>query len=570
MKTYRFFASCLACLLPAALAAQVTGSVQLGGHGSSEKDNPARAAEYSSTASGPDAVVSLRAYLENLYLELESWAVATDRQEHALAFELGRTVRSHTSFSKLPHRLVHDSLANLAGAVSDVKTVYATNTDPSARYGIRYDQFANRTDIQLPQAPWLVIRTEWREQWRTGHMQSLSVSHCYSCHVVSQTKATDQHTQDAALSARVNVANWLFVASAASRDFREREAAPTRLYERAQHPNLRTPLFDDRVIFDERNGPLPYGVLPRQEKDTYRFSITNPDLLGFSFALAYATSDLTNQHTGNKVSYDGVSLSMSRKLAPRTNLAFYARAYSFDSSDYFFDSPEPVAVAGPYAGKTYRQRYGFDPDYLRRSALDRDVVEGTLRLSHLFSSKASLTAQYQARQIDRANYEVSPGETTTLEQKLKVGLTLRPNARLSLRATAAYADISHPFMALNAACNPDPLQTNPAPSPLAPGSVQYYQIHDARVADLTASPSAFKELRLAASFQANPSTLATLTYQWWDGDNQDLDLTNWSKNTQAVTASLTWAPAERWQLYAAATYGERETETFVCIPLMDG
>lgn len=512
----------------------------------------------------------MRAYLEKLYLGLESRAQATDRQQHALTFELGRTVRSHTVFSKLPHRLVHDTLANLAGAVSDVKIVYATDTDPFARYGIRYDELRNRTDIQLPQAPWLVIRTELREQWRTGHMQSLSVSHCYSCHVVSQTKAIDQHTKDAAISARLNVSNWLFVASAASRDFREREAAPTRLYERAQHPNLRTPLFDDRVIFDERNGPLPYGVLPRQEKDTYRFSITNPDLLGFSFALAYATSDLANQHTGNKVSYDGLSLTLTRKLAARTHLAFYARAYAFDSTDYFFDSPEPVAVAGPYAGKTYRQRYGFDPDYLRRSALDRDVVEGTLRLSHLFSSKASLTAQYQARQIDRANYQVSPGETTTLEQKLKLALMARPSTRWSLRALATYGDIAHPFMALNAACNPNPLQTNPAPSPLAPGSVQYYQIHEARVADLTASPAQYTDLRLAASFQVNPSTLATLTYQWWDGDNHDLDLTNWSKHTQAVTASLTLAPAESWQLYAAAAYGERETETFVCIPLMDG
>jgi hypothetical protein len=560
----------LSLLLPSALLAQVSGWVSMGGHGAQEKDNPARAAEFSSTTSGPDAALALRALFANFYLDVQSWAQATDRQEHALTFELGRLVRSHTTFSKLPHRLVHDSLANLAGAVSDVKIVYATDLDPWAQYGIRYDRFANTTTFQLPQAPWLTLQTDVQEQWRRGHVQSLSVSHCYSCHVVSQDKSVNQHTKDAAVTLRASARSWLVEASAASRDFREREAAPLRLYELAQHPNLRTPLFNDRVIFDERSGPLPYGVLPRQEKDSYKFSLSNPDFLGFSLALSYVSSDLANENTGNKVSYDGASLTLSRRLKQNTNFSLFLRSYQFDSTDYFFDSPEPVAVAGPYAGKTYRQRYGFDPDYLRQSALDREVKEGTLRLSHRVSPLLTLSAQYQARSIDRTNYQVAPGETTTLEQKAKLNLLLRPTQKLRLRATLGYADISHPFMALNAACNPDPLQTTPAPSPLAPGSVQYYQIHDARVADLTASPSSYKEARLTASYQATPSTLATLSYQWWDGDNQDLDLTNWSKNLHAVTASLTTNPSESWAFYAAASYSKRELETFVCIPLMDG
>lgn len=560
----------LAWLAPATLLAQLAGTVQLGGHGTSEKDNPARAAEYATTQSGPDAAVSLQYNADGFYLGLESLALSSDQQKHALTFELGRMVRSHTTFSKLPHRLLHDSLANLAGAISDVKVVYATDTDPFARYGIRYDEFTNRTDIQIPGASWLTVSTHYREQWRQGHVQALSTSHCYSCHIVSQTRALDHHTKDAGIAATATFAKWSISASASARDAREREGAPTRLYERAQHPNLRTPLFDDRVTFDERNGPLPFGWYPTQEKDTYKLTVANPDLFGFSFVLSAATSELTNTHTGNQVDYDGVSLSLARKLSEKARLAVYIRSYSIDSTDYFYDSPEPAAVAGPYAGKTYRQRYGFDPDYLRLSALDRDVVEGNLRLAYKLGKLTTFTAQYQARQIDRANYLVAPGETTTLEQKLKLQVAARPTKGFQLRGSVTYADISHPFMALNAACNPNPLQTTPAPSPLAPGSTQYYQIHDARVADLTASPSRFWEAKASASYQFGTSTLGNLSLQWWDGENDDLDLTNWSKNVQAVTASVSWVPTERVQTHVGASYGRRETETFVCIPLMDG
>ncbi|MCX7895553.1 MAG: GSU2204 family CXXCH-containing (seleno)protein [Thermoanaerobaculum sp.] len=571
MKTLmKLFACSLVLLFPVALTAQVTGTVQIGGHSAVEKDNPARAAEYSTTESGPDAAVSLQYQGQGFFLAVESSALATDRQDHALTFELGRMVRSHTTFSKLPHRLVHDTLPNLAGSISDVKIVYGEDLDPTAQYGIRYDQLTNHTQFQFPGAGWLTLSTHFREQWRQGHVQSLSVAHCYNCHVVSQTRALDHHTKDAGISAAATVANFTIKATASSRDAREREGPPLRLYNRAQHPALRTPLFDDRATYDSRNGPLPYNWYPTQEKETYKLTVTNPNLAGFSLLFSAASSQLTNTHTGNEVEYDGLSLSFARKLSQRARLALFLRSYSFESTPYFYDSPEPVAAAGPYAGKTYRQQYGFDPDYLRLSALDRDVLEGTLRLSYKLGKGTTLLGQYQIRQLDRVHMEVAPGETTTLENQLRVQLTSRPTKGLNLRAALAFADISHPFMHLNAACNPNPMQTVAVPSPVVPGSVQYYQMYAARVADLTASPSRFWEARASASYQTPTSFLANLSVRWWDGENQDLDLTDWAKSVAGITASVGWIPGEEWQAHLGATLGRMQTKAFFCIPVMDG
>lgn len=570
MKKAAILTVCFLALAFTPLQGQVQGTVEIGGHGSQEEGSPNGAAEYQTTVSGPQATVSLRSRQENLFLSVESHAMSSDQQEHSLTLEVGRLFRSHTTFTKLPHRLPHDSLANLAGSISDVKTVYATDTEPWAAYGIRYDRFENRSTLQIPGAQWLTISTHFQEQWRQGRTQSLSTSHCNSCHIISQGRAVDQHTRDAGVSMRANFGNWSLAGTVSSREFRERGETPTRLYERVEHPNLRTPVFDDRATFDERNGPLPYNWLPSQEKDSWRATLSHANLWGMSFAATYAHSKLTNTHTDNTASFDGFTVSLARALSRKSRLTFFLRSYSLDSSDYFYDSPEPAAVAGPYAGKTYREVYGFDPDFLRLSTLDRDVLEGILRFQVRPKSTTSLVAEYQARNIDRVHYLVAPGETATLEQKLKLTLSTRPLKKLQFRIRGEVADISHPFMALNAACTLEALQPEAAPSPLVPGSVQYYQLHEARVADLTASPSQYASLRLSATYLLSPSSSATLVANYWDGKNDELDLTNWSKSSAAVTATLNFVPLPKLENYLAASIGTRELETRVCIPLMDG
>lgn len=51
------------------------------------------------------------------------------------------------------------------------------------------------------------------------------------------------------------------------------------------------------------------------------------------------------------------------------------------------DAVERLAIAGPQADRNYRQIYGFDPDYLRRSSLDRQVFDSRLDLSRRLGFK---------------------------------------------------------------------------------------------------------------------------------------------------------------------------------------
>lgn len=559
----------LVITLPAR-AQTVTGQVEITGRGASDDGNQNRVAEYRTNTSGPELGFSLTAPLDKLYLEITSQAREGNDQQHVLHFDLNRLVRSHTTFTKGVHRLEHDPLSNLQGTVKDVVATWSTDLEPDRRYGIDWDVLESRTDLQIPGAGWLMVSAELREQWRKGHQQSLSMSHCSSCHVQSQGRQVDEHMRQAGLSARATFGGWSVVGTASRREFRERGATPVRLYEKVEQPALRTPLFTDRMQYGLQDGVLPYDLVPTTEKRLTRLQVNNGNLGGFAVSLLGVQSSIENSNTGNEVDYKGVGLNLSRKISRRGVLALRARTYSIDSTDYFVDTVEPKAVAGPYAGKTYRERYGYDPDFLRQSAIDRDVVEGQARFTYRLNPGSSLAATYDLRSLDRETYLVAVDDTRTLEQKLKLTYSMRPLKGLTLRAQATWADIDNPFMILDGACNPTALQTTAVPSPLVPGSTQYYQVHDARVADLGAAPSQWAEVKLSGAYQMSPNALASVTYRWWDGKNDTQDLTDWTRTLDAVTAMLTVMPAEHMDVWGGITYARRKLETHICIPLMDG
>lgn len=191
----------LACvwllLLAGAVAAQTTGNVTVGGRAVKDDGAVERAAEFLPTTSGPELALALDAAFDKLFLAVNSDAREGHDQVHQLTFEVARTVRSHTSFTRLPHRLVHDPLTNLRGVVKTPVVTWSTDLDPNARYRIGYDLLDHRTDFQFPQAAWLTVSAVYREQWREGHRQSLALSHCSTCHIQGGREHTGRRSTGA-------------------------------------------------------------------------------------------------------------------------------------------------------------------------------------------------------------------------------------------------------------------------------------------------------------------------------------------------------------------------------------
>ncbi len=211
------------------------------------------------------------------------------------------------------------------------------------------------------------------------------------------------------------------------------------------------------------------------------------------------------------------------------------------NTDYFVDTPERESIAGPHAGRTYRDVYGFNPDFTRLSARNRDVITSKANLTYRFNRKiGSVRLIWDYDSVDREYYEVAPGTTKTTSNEL--GVTWSAQARAGLEdQLPAEGRQRHRSVQRGQLRSIRPWCRYRPPSPLAPTSAQYYEFHDARIAEGTAVPESWTRFEARGTYTGNSSSV-TANYRYWDGKNTSGDLTDWSRLNQAASVTL-WSVA---------------------------
>lgn len=547
---------------------ETVGTVEVGGWDAETEGSEDVVSEYESTEGGVDLNLDIATKQGWGHLALFADVVDSEDQAYAFKLDVGRVVRSVTEYSKMLHRLGHDPLANLAAVTSHGRVVLHTDLDPGAEYQISYRDLSHRTEFQSRGAAGFTLGVGYRLQERHGVQQSINISHCDACHVESQGRPIDSETQDATIDATYAWAGGQLEASFLHRSQNEGVPFITYLYDDALHPESRLPIFDNRVQYDSAQGPLPVDLRPEMTKDVGKLALTLQSG-GIAWNVRSVFSTTENDTTGLASDYDGFLVNAARSFGAKSSLRWRARYYSISNDDVFVDTNEPLGIAGPQAGRTYREIYGFDPDFLRLSALNRDVTESRFDYSYRISKeKGTVKLTWNYESIDREHYEVAPGETETTENVFGISWWARPKKGLRLQAALRHGTVDNPFGTVDSAFST--LVSSPAPNPFHPDAAQYYQFQDARIADLTASPESWDEAKLGLSYTLGNRSLSA-TYRYWDGDNvDDNELTDWSKNQQAFNLTYFAAPAETWQWWVAYTLHQSELKFPTFIPIFDG
>lgn len=545
------------------------GSVEVGGWDASVDGSPDVVTEYESTDGGPDVAVDVESRGEKGSITFEAEVRDDNEFDLGLDFDVQRMIRSHTTYTGLPHRLIHDDIDNLAAVTDHGRIVQETDLDPNAVYGIDYKLLEHRTELQLPGAAGWTFGVGYRNQKREGDRQSLAVSHCDTCHVYSQSRPVDETTEDASLDLQYAWSGGTVTGSYEHRTLQEGTPFITLLYDDALHPELRLPLFDNRVQFDRDNGPQPIDQVPDVTKDRVKLQASFADVHGFLINVGGVWSETTNDTADISSEYLGSVLNVVRRFQNRWNLAWKLRTYSLETDDVYVDITEPVSIAGPQVGKTYRQVYGFDPDFLRRSSTNRDVIESRLTASRRFGRKAgTVKLSWDFENVDREYLAVAQdGSTDTTENVFGISWWGRPRKGVRLEASARHGEVDNPFLAIDSQYST--LRSTTVASPFDPNAAQYYQFQAARIGDGTALPESWTELRLRGSYTFGTNNLSG-SYRWWDGDNNSGDLTDWSRTNQAAMATLWMAPAPEWSWYLTAAWNDTELDLAASIPLFDG
>lgn len=544
-------------------------TIEVGGMGVETDGEEAKVAEYLPVEASPTFRGFITSHGDSGSVDFAFDVLASTDMRGDLQFDLGRMVRSHTSYNSFNHRFVHDRMKNLEATSINGKVVRHTDHNPNDVYGFVYDDLQHRTEFQFPLLSALTMALEVRDQNRTGHVQAFTTSHCDNCHVNSRTHAMDERTRDLKFEAKVAFEGGSLVASANHRTLKHQTNSVTHLFDDALHPELQVPVFDNRLQYDSAEGPMMADFWPDAEKTKYRLDLYLNDLGGFAVNAGGVWSDTKNRYTGYRATYQGYMLNAARVIGRKVQVRWRAKAYTLDNDDVFIDTNERLSIAGPHAGQTYFDVYGKDFDHWRYSAMNRDTLSSDLELGYRVSKEAgTFKLRWKYKAVDREYYEVLPGETETTENILGLYWRARPAKGFKVDAHYKVGDISNPYMLINGACST--LVSDRYTNPWQPETPDYDDFHNARVAETSASAEEFQEFKVGATFFFGNATTLSGTYRYWDGDNQAGDLTDWQRTNSMATLTLWSAPDEDWDWYIAYALTDSELDAPVCIPVFDG
>jgi len=577
MKTLQTFVlAALLAALPFAVAAddsdtttnETVGSIEIGVLIADVEDSPDKAAEFRTTDDGPVGKVKLATFQDWGALDFKFKYAAQDQNSGHLNFDIKRMVRSHNTYNKFPHRLGHDPMYNLNSTSRNGKVVQNTDFSPNQDYVMDYAVFEDRTELQFPGFRPLTLAIEFREQNRNGHTQAFTTNHCDTCHVKSQAHRRDQQTTDGTLEAAVAWKSGVVRARYTNRKLRESHPSVTGEFDKNLHPELQTPVFDNRMQYDSDVGVVPVDLKPEIDKNTTRLDFRWASKNGFALTANGVWSETKSRGTGNTADYSGYVVTAAKRFGNNLRLRWHGKVYQTETNSVWIQPIERVTPAGPQAGLTYREIYDVGFEQWRNSALNRDGISSKLDASYRFGRKlGTIRGVWNYDVIDREFYEVAPGEKKTTKNILGVSYRMRPAKGLRLDAELKHGDVTNAFMAIDATCST--LVSEPWPNPWNPDTPQYNDQHATRIADTTATASSWNRAVLALGWTFGQTTL-TGRYVYWDGTNTDGDLTDWSKNRSTATITA-WSPGgESWDWYVGWAYQDLSLDTPACIPVFDG
>lgn len=485
-----------------------------------------------------------------------------DQRDQAYVTDLNyaRWLKAHARYTRMPHRLEHDPLSYVdsASGIGGTFVVGHTDTDPAAHYAVTRGEFVGRLEIAPPAIPALRLFVAHRQETREGNRQSLTASHCATCHVVAYSRGVDEGTRDISAGARLLLKRVNLDYSYLNRRFTEDQADITHTYLAGVHPATLADVFLNRLQYDARSGALPFDLTPSSRKGTHvvRGRIALPR--DASLTGTFTRSDVENSDTSVGYSFTGGT---GRLVVPMgSQLVFRGsyRTYEIDADDVFVDIVEQVSPAGPTAGLTYAQAYPTfgNPDFVRESALSRTPTDFGVDLTWTPLKRTSVQAGYEREALERTSFDVEKTTTDTFTLRARA----RPWKQFETRTRFESRRVTDPFMYEHSAI-PAVLQPFMSPGNVPFTGLQYYEMYGSRQADLTSYPTRSTRLDQTVNWSPSPRVSVSGHYRLTASDNDDLNFSTWSRNLQATGAELWIAPGERWSLMAGYSLHRERLET---------
>lgn len=472
-------------------------------------------------------------------------------------------------------------------------SLYGEDMVPNQDFSIVRREWKSNSDFTIPQLPNLTFHFGFREETREGWEQSIGMSKCTSCHITGQSKQISESTRD--LTAGVTgkfgllTMNYTYL----NRQFRENGADPVRRYDPAPSPGAALPAnyytganspptFDNRMLYDYRDGYLPYDVTPDSNKDSHvvkaKVDLPRDTTVFASYVKATVDSDKTDDpgyFTLDKKTleseYDAWSGKVSTTLWKRLTLTLRGKLEKLQDDDVAI-TYTPIAYND---GNAANDIFGFPgataSDILmlqtinRHSSASRDVATLGLDSVYRLAKRTTLRLSYEFKNEDRDDAFFGTTKTHTV----KAALNARPTNTLSARASYTFKAIENPFQNPTAGLVPFTQSASGYGYLVGNGPTYGVEFYDRRTADLTNRPDTVHEGSLSTTWSPSPRFSAT-AFVRVKNESNDLNKTTWKQETYVPGVSLWYAPSDKVSMTLAYTYLKQTTENSMCQGLYDG
>ena len=480
-----------------------------------------------------------------------------DQKYGAYFSAFGGRLRASVAFDRFLHRLDHDPLDYMGAGIGNF-VVRSTDHDPGTEYSTANGLL--NTDVRFAVNRNVEFFVGHKMVMRDGVHQGLTMSHCSNCHVESYGRKLDQTTNTLAAGARVNAGRFTMDYTFENRSFEENAPTPTNVYDNAIHPVTLADVFLSRVQYDDGSGPLTFDLFPKftKQTNTVRAAYALPGDGAVSGNFTRSSSN--NDYSDFGSTFTGGHARVTIPLGKRAYLKGLFRKYEIETESVFVDVIELVAPAGPAAGLTYAQQYPamLPLDYYTESAASRAPTEMALELAFKPGKRSSINLGYEYEEITRESFHVEKSTTNLF----KASAYWRPDKTINLRARYEQAMTSDPFANIHAA-KPAALQLAPTPGglPFGPLSVQYFEMYNSRMANLSSHPTDSLFLEGTATWSPSQQVTVSGHYRYRDQKNDELNYSTWGHAMHMPGVEIYVAPSPRFTMAAGWGYQKDTLDT---------
>ncbi|MBU8932660.1 MAG: hypothetical protein KOO62_01510 [candidate division Zixibacteria bacterium] len=539
-------------------------SVWIGSHYTEFTDNAKKIGEYNlgNTEMLPEVGLDLMSRSKGKLLSFSSYYFDDQNMRAILHAVSGDRLSFELSYRSMVIQNGQDLLTNIAAKeAAAAKMLTHDITDPGADYNYTRQEILSKVSLLLSEKGKVRFVAAHRSILKNGTEQAIASTHCFSCHLTSETVAVDKRTHTVEAGLEAEVSNFDVGYTVGYRLFESGMADPEARWDEAVHPwNIDAEPylseFPTRLVYSDTT--QPYAALPRTEKISHKVRLkgkVGKGRLASSFGYSKATNDRTDLST------DALSgaLSYAVPLSPKSRLIAKASMVRLTADDIFIDLP------------TFREgRPGWteDFDHTRYSSLDRSVAKVSAEFISRITPKMTLSILAGYDRVDRDDYPVPDEGWTTSTLRGQAKLRYRKGLKYSTSLKYRFEKTTDPFMSGRGFFEDvgrDLL------TPAGGGStIFYHQREEIRYQNITTEPTVAHKVEWSSSWRPTSKVNVNFGVKGSYDKNNDLDSLDVNHLSVQPNLFLNLIPNSRTVVTAGFTLSHQKSRGPITVALFDG